>query len=292
MPRSMTGFGEAQSVKDGRRYSVEVRAVNGRFLKCVPRVSDDLHGIESDIEKVVGSILRRGSVTVSVRCIEESAGAAATINLAALEQYIVQVQPLATKFSHHIDIASLLSLPGVVSTESDGSGVESAKPFILELVAEAIGQVDTMRRHEGAALAADISSHLDKIQSHVDHIQGLAPRVIEAYQQRLRQRMESLLAEVEAEFRQEDLLREVAVFAERTDIAEELSRLSAHLVQFRELLTNDNELIGRTLDFLCQEMLREANTIGSKCLDSDVARYVVEVKGAVDRVKEQVQNLE
>ncbi|MBT7351100.1 MAG: DUF1732 domain-containing protein, partial [Phycisphaerae bacterium] len=90
----------------------------------------------------------------------------------------------------------------------------------------------------------------------------------------------------------EDLLREVAVFAERTDIAEELSRLSAHLVQFRELLTNDNELIGRTLDFLCQEMLREANTIGSKCLDSDVARYVVEVKGALDRVKEQVQNLE
>ncbi|MBT7351638.1 MAG: hypothetical protein HN811_04190, partial [Phycisphaerae bacterium] len=167
MPRSMTGFGEAQSVKDGRRYSVEVRAVNGRFLKCVPRVSDDLHGIESDIEKVVGSILRRGSVTVSIRCTEESAGAAATINLAALEQYIVQVQPLATKFSHHIDIASLLSLPGVVSAEADDSGVESAKPFVLKIVAEAIGQVDTMRRHEGAALAADISSHLDKIQSHV-----------------------------------------------------------------------------------------------------------------------------
>lgn len=287
----MTGFGAAQAVEGGCRYSVEIRSVNGRFLKCVPRVPDDLHGLEPEIERTVAGVLRRGSVTATVRLTDESAKAAVPINVAALEQYIAQLQPLATK-SHPIDIASLIHLPGVISAEASDSHLQAAKPIVLGLVAEAVTQVDAMRTHEGAALAADISAHLDKIQAQLDRIHGRAPQVVEAYQQRLRQRMESLLAEVNAEVRDEDLLREVAVFAERTDIAEELARLSAHLNQFRELLGNETELVGRTLDFLCQEMLREANTIGSKCLDSEVARCVVEVKGAVDRVKEQVQNLE
>ncbi|MDP6478442.1 MAG: YicC/YloC family endoribonuclease [Phycisphaerales bacterium] len=292
MPRSMTGFGAAQSVEGGCRYGVEIRSVNGRFLKCVPRVPDDLHGLEPEIERAVGEVLRRGSVTVTVRLTDESAKAAVPINVAALEQYVTQLQPLATKFSHRLDIASLIHLPGVISAEAGDSHLEVAKPVVLDLVAEAVRQVDSMRLHEGTSLATDIASHLEKIKSQLDRIHARAPQVVEAYQQRLRQRMESLLAEVDADVRQEDLLREVALFAERTDIAEELARLSAHLDQFRELLGNETDLVGRTLDFLCQEMLREANTIGSKCLDTEVARCVVEVKGAVDRVKEQVQNLE
>ena len=288
----MTGFGAAHSVEGGCRYSVEMRSVNGRFLKCVPRVPDELHGLEPEIEKVVGATLQRGSVTVSVRFVDESDQAAVSINTAALEQYVAQLQPLATKFSERIDIASLLGLPGVIAADASTSHLETARPIVLGLVADAVAQVDSMRVHEGAALVADINEHLAAIHGSLNQISVRAPQVVEDYQIRLRERMESLLAEVKAEVRQEDLLREVAVFAERTDIAEELSRLAAHLDQFRELLAKDSDLIGRTLDFLCQEMLREANTIGSKCLDSEVARCVVEVKGAVDRVKEQVQNLE
>ncbi|MDP6986995.1 MAG: YicC/YloC family endoribonuclease [Phycisphaerales bacterium] len=291
MPRSMTGFGASQSVQGGCRYGVEIRSVNGRFLKCVPRVSDDLHGLEPEIERAVGDVLRRGSVTVTVRFTDESARAAVPINIAALEQYVAQLQPLATK-TNPLDITSLIHLPGVIAAEAGDSHLEAARPVVLGLVTEAVKQVDAMRVREGAALAADISSHLDKIKSQLDRIHTRAPQVVEAYQQRLRQRMESLLAEAETEVRSEDVLREVAVFAERTDIAEELARLTAHLDQFQDLLQTETDLVGRTLDFLCQEMLREANTIGSKCLDSEVARCVVVLKGSVDRVKEQVQNLE
>jgi len=288
----MTGFGAAQLVDEGCRYGVEIRSVNGRFLKCVPRLPDQLYGLEPEIERAVGGVLRRGSVTVTVRFSDESAKAAVPINAAALQRYIEQLEPLVTAEHHRLDLGSLLSLPGVITAEAGDAHLDSAKPIVLGLVTEAVKQVEAMRLHEGAALAADISSNLDTIQSQVKRIDARAPQVVEAYQQRLRQRMEALLSEVQAEVRQEDLLREVAVFAERTDIAEELARLNAHLEQFSELLSNDTDLVGRTLDFLCQEMLREANTIGSKCLDSDVARCVVEVKGAVDRVKEQVQNLE
>jgi uncharacterized protein (TIGR00255 family) len=287
----MTGFGASQSVQGGCRYGVEIRSVNGRFLKCVPRVSDDLHGLEPEIERAVGDVLRRGSVTVTVRFTDESARAAVPINIAALEQYVAQLQPLATK-TNPLDITSLIHLPGVIAAEAGDSHLEAARPVVLGLVTEAVKQVDAMRVREGAALAADISSHLDKIKSQLDRIHTRAPQVVEAYQQRLRQRMESLLAEAETEVRSEDVLREVAVFAERTDIAEELARLTAHLDQFQDLLQTETDLVGRTLDFLCQEMLREANTIGSKCLDSEVARCVVVLKGSVDRVKEQVQNLE
>ncbi len=288
----MTGFGAAHSVENGRRLGVEVRSVNGRFLKCVPRVPDELHGLESDIEQEVGRHLRRGSVTVTVRCVDESAQAAMPINVAALERYVEQLSPLAESGAVQVDLASLITLPGVLTTEPDDSLLEAAGPVVIGLVTEACTLVDAMRRREGAALADEIETHLAMIESHVAAINNRAPQVVDAFQARLRQRMETLLAEVGADVRQEDLLREVAVFAERSDITEELSRLSAHIDQFRELLSNDADLVGRTMDFLSQEMLREANTIGSKCLDSEVGRLIVEVKGAVDRVKEQVQNLE
>ena len=292
MPRSMTGFGAAQFVEHGRRYGVEIRSVNGRFLKCVSRVPDELHGLEPEIEQEVGRHLGRGSVTVSVRFVDQSAQAALPINFAALKRYVDQLSPLAELDHCRIDVSSLVHLPGVLSSEPDETFLEEARPVVLKLVAEACGLVDGMRTREGKALAEEIETHLAKIELHITSIHVRAPQVIEAFQARLRQRMEALLAEVGGESRDEDLLREVAVFAERSDITEEIARLAAHIDQFRELLCSDTDLVGRTLDFLSQEMLREANTIGSKCLDTEVGRAIVEVKGSVDRVKEQVQNLE
>jgi uncharacterized protein (TIGR00255 family) len=288
----MTGFGAAHAVEGGCRYTVEMRSVNGRFLKCVARVPDELHGLETAIEQRVGERIRRGTVTVTVRFFDESAHAAMSINVAALEAYLEQLAPVASKHGATIDPAQLLSLPGLISPASTEGLVDAARPEVLRLVGEACDALTSMRQHEGAAMATELDTHLTAIESRLERIRERAPGVIKDYQQRLRQRMESLLAEVDADVRQEDVLREVAVFAERSDIAEEVARLAAHLIQFRELLASDNDLVGRTLDFLAQEMLREANTIGSKCLDTTVGRAIVEVKGAVDRLKEQVQNLE
>ena len=289
MPRSMTGFGAAQAVQDGCRYGVEVRAVNGRYLKCVTRLPDELVGLEPMVEREVGAILKRGTVTVSIRFVDESAEAAAEINVAALQRYVQQLEPV---IGDAIDPTSLLSLPGVLSQEGVGARREEAASIIERLVGEATAQVELMRQREGGATADELRVHLDAIAQRLEAIRDRAPMVVEAYEARMHQRMETLLAQVGAEVRPEDLLREVAVFAERSDIAEEIARLGAHLEQFRDILSREGELVGRTLDFLSQEMLRETNTIGSKCLDSDVGRLIVEIKGGVDRIKEQVQNLE
>jgi len=150
-----------------------------------------------------------------------------------------------------------------------------------------------MRRREGQTLEADLESQLVNIAVHLSHIKDRAPQMVTEYQTRLRQRMESLFAEVGANVTEQDTFREVAIFAEKTDIAEEISRLNGHLEQFRELVGRpEDEPIGRTLDFLAQEMLRESNTIASKCVDGETSRRIVEIKGAVDRIKEQVQNAE
>ena len=285
----MTGFGAAQATKDGCRIGVEIRSVNGRYLKCVTRLPDELLGLEPMIERAVSAVLSRGTVTVNIRFVDSSAAAATEINVAALERYVEQLRPLV---GDQINAAGLLGLPGVMAQNSAGSRRDDVGEAVERLVTDAVTQVAEMRQREGDATAADITQCLDAIATRVVGIRSRAPEVVKAYEARLRQRMEQLLCEVEAEVRPEDLLREVAVFAERSDITEEVARLDGHLAQFREILDRQGELVGRTLDFLSQEMLREANTIGSKCLDSDVGRMIVEIKGHVDRVKEQVQNLE
>ena len=164
---------------------------------------------------------------------------------------------------------------------------------VLALTQKACDGVMEMRVREGVSIEADVRGQLEVISDHLSQIADRSGEVVDAYQSRLRQRMETLLADSGCEVRDEDLLREVAVFAERSDVAEEVSRLRSHVGQFEDLVGGDGgEPIGRTLDFLAQEMLREANTIGSKCLDGDMSRRVVEIKGAIDRIKEQVQNVE
>jgi uncharacterized protein (TIGR00255 family) len=285
----MTGFGAAQTVEDGCRIGVEIRSVNGRYLKCVTRLPDELLGLEPMIERAVGAVLTRGTVTVSIRFVDASAEAAVDINVAALARYLEQLQ---TVVGEQVDASALLGLPGVLAQSSAGSRREDVGETVEQLVTQAVHQVVEMRKQEGAATAVEIKQCLDAIATRLEAIRERAPQVVEAFESRLRQRMEQLLSEVDAEVRPEDLLREVAVFAERSDIAEEVARLDGHLTQFNQILDREGELVGRTLDFLSQEMLREANTIGSKCLDSEVGRMIVEIKGHVDRVKEQVQNLE
>ncbi len=288
----MTGFGSAEAAADGRRWQVEVRTVNGRALKCSCRLPESLYGLETDIERTVAGTLARGSVTVTVRLHEEAATAKAKLNLAAIRAYIDELRPVMEDAGLSVSAGDVLSLPGVVDDDHDDDLRATAMTVLQPLLAQACAGVNAMRDAEGVALHDDVTSHLHVITAQLDQVRADAPRIAEAYEARLRQRMQAMLADLGAQSRDEDIIREVAIFAERTDIAEEISRLGTHVEQFADLLGKGDGPVGRTLDFLAQEMLREANTMGSKCQDADVARCIVEIKGAVDRIKEQVQNIE
>jgi uncharacterized protein (TIGR00255 family) len=167
------------------------------------------------------------------------------------------------------------------------------RPIFLKLLDEAAEKLIGMRTREGQLLHTELHRHRVVIEDRLAVIAERAPLVVDQYQQRLRLRINALLAEVSATVKDEDLLREVAIYAERCDIAEEISRLSGHMGQFADIIdSKDREPAGRTLDFLTQEMLREANTIASKSLDAEISRRIVEIKGAIDRIKEQAQNVE
>ena len=295
MIRSMTGFGGAAREESGRRFSVEIRSVNARYFKVQVRLPDELAALEADLERLLSHRLSRGSVSVTVKFSDRSADAAAVVNQAAVARYIEQLKTLpgADDPSFRIDAATLLTLPGALDEATGGDLLEEARPLIETLVIDAADEMIAMREREGEALHEDLLSHIGEIDRNLAEVAERAPVVVELFQARLRQRMDSLLKESGVSARDEDLLREVAVFAERSDIAEEINRLGGHLVQFRDLLSADgSKPVGRTMDFLAQEMLREANTIGSKCLDVEIGRRIVEVKGAIDRLKEQVQNVE
>lgn len=290
MIRSMTGFGSVSDVVEGRQFSIEIRALNGKHLKCHVRLPEELSGLEPEIEPVVHQRLSRGTVTVTVRHQDHSAQAAAEINQAVLGKYIDQLTGLD---GVTVDAATLLQLPGVLVQDVSENGREVAVDAMKRLVAEACDAVTSMRTSEGVQLRADLESHLESITDSLAKVEARIPEVNQLFADRLRSRMQSMLSDLGAEVREEDLIREVAIFSEKSDVAEEVNRLQGHLDQFREILDGDGTTpVGRTLDFLTQEMLREANTMGSKCLDPTVSRSVVSIKGAVDRIKEQVQNVE
>lgn len=297
MIRSMTGFGDASSQVDGIHYAVEIRSLNNKYFKAVIRIPDELQGIEAELESALNKRLARGSIVLTVRYSDTSASAAGRINTDAVQAYIDQLNALPG-LNHEtgmmrLDLSSLLQLPGVLMSNDARGRLEQARPVLLDLVNGACEAVTSMREREGQVLDTDLRLHCDTIAEHLAVIEERVPKTVDLYQQRLRQRMESLLEETGATVKPEDLLREVAVYAERSDTAEEVARLKGHLAQFGEILDEQrDEPVGRTLDFLSQEMLREANTIASKCLDVEISRRIVEIKGRIDRIKEQCQNVE
>ncbi len=292
MIRSMTGFGVASAQLDGAHFSVEVRSLNSRYFKAAVRLPEELAGLEAELEPMVQRRLNRGSVVVTVHYSDTSADAAARINARALQQYLDELRAV-TGGDDSVDVGALLALPGVVIPASPEEILERVRPVVARLLEQACDGVLSMRAREGET----IHDQLHRIRRHIarrlEVVAERAPLVVEQYQQRLRDRVNTLLAESGAAVRDEDLVREVAVYAERSDIAEEVTRLQGHLAQFAEIIdAGDEDPAGRTLDFLAQEMLREANTIASKCLDVEVSRQIVEIKGGIDRIKEQVQNVE
>lgn len=293
MIRSMTGFGQAQSEENGHAFHVELRSVNNRYFKSAVRVPEEFAFLEAELENLLRRQLTRGSVTLRLIVRDLSESAAQDVNVAAIQHYIEQLRGvLESQARFTLDLATIAQLPGVCQPH-ELSETQRARfgGAVLKLTQSAIDELQKMRTVEGRALAEDLRTHCGLVRTHVDAIRLRAPGVVREYRDRLLARVRELIAGSTITLAEADLLREVSVYAERSDIAEELARLSSHLEQF-DASIGGSEPAGRKLDFIAQEMLREANTIGSKAGDAEIARRTIEVKGSIDRIKEQVQNVE
>ncbi len=291
---SMTGYGAAERSEGGIAYSLEVRSLNNRYFKASIKLPEGLQFLEADVERTLRSHLGRGSISYVLKMRSQTAAVGYDVNHAAMQQY---VQSLCTAqvpegVGVNIDLAAVAGLPGVCQPpERNEELEEQQRGVVRELTAEAVDNLVAMRRAEGEALVADLLAHRRSLEAELEEIASHAPKVVEEYHERLRSRVQALVSSAKLELDKDTLVREVAVFADRCDITEEVTRLRSHLDQF-EQLCGGNEHAGRKLDFLAQEMLREANTIASKSNNAIIARHVIEVKALIDRLKEQVQNVE
>jgi uncharacterized protein (TIGR00255 family) len=290
---SMTGFGDASAERTGTHYALEIRSLNNRFFKPVIKLPEGVSGLEPELESTLRDCLGRGSITCNLKMRSDTAEAAYHINTEALRVYVEQLKTVkGLDGVVRIDLASLMQLPGVCQEPRDESDeIERHGPAIRELAKKAIDKLILMRQREGKGLFEDLMKHVTLIRTNLEQIHQRAPFVVEDYHRKFSARVNQLLSRAELEVNPADLLKEVAVYAERADISEEIQRLGSHMDAF-EQSCRTGEHAGRKLDFIAQEMLREANTIASKANDAQIARHIVEIKGAIDRLKEQVQNVE
>lgn len=291
---SMTGYGEGHAKLDGKSAWVEIRTINGRYFKLSVKCHEGYNAFEPEIEHVVRRQIRRGSVQVALRVDRQRTSDGAGINGPVLDHYRSQLQELFLRW--HIDdplpYGALLALPGVVAEESlSSSELAEDWPLIEQTLEAALTNLAQMRTQEGDAMAADLRTNREQIAAELTEIERRAPLVAEAYRTRLTDRLQKTLEQFQISLDPADLIKEVSIFAERSDISEETVRLRSHLEQFNELLTAE-ESSGRKLEFLTQEMFRETNTIGSKANDVEISRHVIEIKAAIERIREMIQNVE
>ncbi len=294
MIRSMTGFGTVEHAENGVSFSVEARGGNHRYLKVSIKLPERFQFAESAVERAVRARLSRGSISIAVRVQGDRDETLSPIDVSALQRYIDDLSKarLPEGLQATIDLGAIASLPGVIqSPDFDDQERQRLTKLLEDLAVRSVDAMTIMRCEEGQALHEALMHCVSGLRGHVDVVAERSPEVAKEYQARLESRVSALMQGGGFELEADALAREVAVFAERCDITEEVTRLQSHLDQFVELC-NREEPTGRTLDFLSQELLREANTIGSKSNDATIARHVVEMKTLIDRIKEQVQNVE
>ncbi len=292
----MTGHGEAQETADGVTVSVELRTLNSRYLKVSTRLSDGYGSLESQVEAVVRRQVHRGTAQVTVHVRRDEAAENYRFNEDVLAAYWQQLEKLTSdgRLSENaapISLDNLLMLPGVIQQAAAVAQPAEDWPLIESVLTAALADLAAMRRREGDSMQADLLANLGQIDTELDAISARAPQVAEAYQQRLTERLKKLLADYDIAVEPADVIREVGLFAERSDISEEIVRLRSHTEQFRET-TDGEENPGRKLEFVTQEMFRETNTIGSKANDAQISKHVIEIKGAIERIREMIQNVE
>lgn len=292
MVKSMTGYGRAQEKIGALDVLIEMRSVNHRYLDCNIRVPRTYTFLEEPIKKLVSKALSRGKCDVFVTIDRtEAQGGNITLNRTVLEGYLEVLRTLRTEYGLKEDwgAATLARLPDVIGMEREQEDTEALTQEVEDLARRAIAGFDQMRTAEGLRLAEDIGARLDAVEALVDQVEARAPQRVEEYRSRLKAHMDEVLDS--AGIDEQRILQEAALYADRVAVDEETVRLKSHLAQLRQMLAGGGA-IGRKMDFLIQELNREANTIGSKANDVELSSVVVEIKSEIEKIREQAQNVE
>lgn len=290
--KSMTGFGEGTATGNGIRVTVELSSVNRKQLDVNINLPRNLIALDARVQSRVREEFSRGRISGIAR-VEAASGTLGTVKVDArlASQYVTGIRSIAKKLKLNDDLGAdaFSRLPGVVSVEHENLDSDHVSAVLDKAMDKALRGLTQMRVSEGRALAADLRERLSQLDTLMKSIKTSSAGVVKQQREKLFQRMEEAgLTDLESDDR---MVREVALFADRCDISEELTRLKSHLAQARQLLRS-SEPVGRTLDFLCQELFREINTIGSKANEIDITRQAVAFKTELERIREQVQNIE
>ena len=292
MIKSMTGYGGAKGSAEGLSVSIELKSVNNRYLDVSVKLPRTMLFAEEPIKAAVGRHISRGKVDVFVT-VDQSASddMEVRVNEPLLKGYIEALSAAAEKFGLQNDmtVMSLCRLPDVLSTDRREIDSGALMTGITEILERALTEYDAMRLREGEKLRDDVLARLETISRLTGVVEENAPKTVAEYRARLEQKLQEVLAT--ANIDESRVLTEAAIFADKIAVDEETVRLRSHIAQYRSILELD-EPVGRKLDFLTQELNRETNTIGSKCQDLDITRIVVDMKAEIEKIREQIQNLE
>jgi len=289
---SMTGFGSASQRDRRMDIDVEVRSVNHRFLTIKQSLPDSLARLENEIEQMVRARLGRGSVNVSVSvksAREDGPSLPDLKTFKAAAKHLREIQK-ALGLKGEIKMEDLLAIPSLWNNGLSEPS-EELWPKVKKLLGKALDQLVETREREGAKISDALQGHLQTIEGRLGKVQARVPHVVDAYQKRLDDRIQQLLTQRGMEAAKLDIVREVAIHADRCDTSEEIQRLKAHIGEFRKIVAQKGQ-VGRRLDFMTQEMGRETNTIASKANDGEIAASAVEMKAELEKIKEQVENVE
>jgi len=297
--KSMTGFGRGKYEEDNFSIVIEIKSVNHRFNEVAIRSPHFLNGLEDRIRKTITTAVSRGRMDVFITAVYTSADAykvtvdkplAAAYHKALLELgQVIGAENLT--FNYQAEVMHLSRLPDVLTVQEGDFDVEAYWPKVKQALDEALSMLITMRETEGSNIGTDFVKRADLIEEKLGLVEARSPQVVQEYEAKLQERLTKLLQDNNLKADPDRLLQEVAIFADRTSITEECVRLHSHLKQFRGILQVP-EPVGRKLDFLIQEFNREANTIASKCSDCHIAQIVVEMKAEIEKIREQIQNIE
>lgn len=292
---SMTGYGRSIVGEGKNRVSVELRSVNQRFLKIFIKAPAKLAFLEEKIKAVIKENIKRGSVDVFINCQNGDSVSYLAIDENAVENILRDWGRIQKKFKipGEINIGLLAQTPSVYYQQYAETSEKEVWPPIEAALKKAIKNVSAMRLNEGIVIGNELIDYIKEIADIASSVKKLAPRVSQLYQEKLKKRIEKLSADsgIEAHLAKVDIAREVALFADRCDVSEELSRLNSHIAQFREAIAVGGP-VGKKLDFLVQEMNREANTLSSKAQDAEISSFAISIKDILEKIREQVQNLE
>ena len=292
MIKSMTGYGRAVAAVNGREFTVELRSVNNRYLDCTVKLPRALSFAEDAVKQAVKVSVSRGKVDVYISMKSENADdTTITLNKSVLEGYLAAMRQMVTEYEvkDDISVSTVSRLPEVFSVEKPQVDEEQLLKDLLSVVDQALAGYDAMRCTEGQALDADLRSRGNTILELVAQVEQGNDQTVIDYRARLESKLREVLAATNID--ESRILTEAAIFADKVAVDEETVRLRSHLAQMNEMLTSGGA-VGRKLDFLLQEMNREANTIGSKCTDVRLARIVVDIKAELEKIREQTQNIE